>query len=409
MTRLYAAAAVAALAAAPAAACPFCSPTGETLAGEVGQADFILFGTLGNPKRDPADPTAFNKGTTDLTVELVIKDHASIRDKKVVTLPKYIPADPKQPNLKHLVFFKLYNDSLDPYRGEGVPAGSDLPKYLKGAIAVRGKAAGDRLAYFFDYLENPDLVISSDAYSEFGYADYKEVRELTDRWKNDPAKPGQLLAWLKDPNTRATRFGLYGLLLGHCGKPDDAKTVRALLDDPMRSYTSGLDGVLAGYIMLDQKAGWDYLLSVVGNPKKDFSERYAGLRTVRFFWENRPDVIPKEQVLAAMRTLMDQSDLADLPIEDLRKWRAWELTPVVLGYAARESHGGIPIVRRAILKFALAAQQADPANKAAAEFVQAARQRDARQVEFLETLLRDEARPATPPNPPTSATPAPKS
>lgn len=400
MTRLAAAALAAALLAAPAAACPFCSPTGETLAGEVGQADFILFGTLGNPKRDPADPTAFNKGTTDLTVELVIKDHESVRGKKVVTLPKYIPADPKGANLKHLVFFKLYGGALDPYRGEGVPANSDLPKYLQGAITVRGKAPAERLSYFFDYLENADLVISSDAYSEFGYADYKEVRELTDRWKNDPAKPAQLLNWLKDANTRATRFGLYGLLLGHCGKADDAKAIRALLDDPMRSYTSGLDGVLAAYVMLDKKAGWDYLLGVVGNPKKDFSERYAGLRTVRFFWENRPDLIPREQVLDAMKVLMDQADLADLPIEDLRKWRTWELTPVVLGYAARESHGGIPIVRRAILKFALAAVQADATNKAAAEFVQAARQRDARQVEFLETLLKDEARPA-PPAPPT--------
>ncbi len=396
MTRLTAAALAAALLAAPAAACPFCSPTGETLAGEVGQADFILFGTLGDPKRDPVDKTAFNKGTTDLTVELVIKDHDSVRGKKVVTLPKYIPSDPKQPNLKHLIFFKMYGDQLDPYRGEGVPAGSDLPKYLKGAIAVRGKGPVDRLSYFFDYLENPDLVISSDAYSEFGYADYKEIRELADKWKGDPTKPAQLLSWLKDPNTRATRFGLYGLLLGQCGKADDAKAIRALLDDPMRSYTSGLDGVLAGYVMLDKTAGWNYLLGIIGNPKKDFSERYAGLRTVRFFWESRPDVIPRAQVLDAMKVLMDQSDLADLPIEDLRKWRTWELTPVVLGYAARESHGGIPIVRRSILKFALAAQQADPTNKAAADFVAAARQRDARQVEFLETLLKDEAHPAPP-------------
>jgi len=397
MTRLTAAALAAVLLAAPAAACPFCSPAGETLAGEVAQADFILFGTLANPKRDPADPTAFNKGTTDLAVELVIKDHESVRGKKVVTLPKYIPADPKSPNLKHLVFFKLYGGQVDPYRGEGVPAGSDLPKYLQGAIAVRGKSAGERLSYFFDYLENPDLVISSDAYSEFGYADYKEVRELTDRWKNDAGKPAQLLTWLRDPNTRATRFGLYGLLLGHCGKAEDAKAIRALLDDPMRSYTSGLDGVLAAYVLLDQKAGWDYLLSVVGNPKKDFSERYAGLRTVRFFWESRPDVIPNKQVLDAMKVLMDQSDLADLPIEDLRKWWVWELTPVVLGYAGKESHNTIPIVTRAVLKFALAASAADPKNAAAAEFVAKARQKDARKVEFLESLLKDEQKPPVSP------------
>src|SRR5262249_25611138 len=144
------------------------------------------------------------------------------------------------------------------------------------------------------------------------------------------------IGWLKDPNTRATRYGLYGMLLGHCGKAEDAKALRALLDDPQRSYTSGLDGVVAGYVMLDEKAGWDYLLSIVGDPKKDFSVRYAGLRTVRFFWESRPDLVPGKQVLAAMQLLMDQADLADLPIEDLRKWKQWDMTSKVLAYADKE-------------------------------------------------------------------------
>src|SRR5439155_25234700 len=142
---------------------------------------------------------------------------------------------------------------LDAYRGEAVASDSKLPEYLKGAIAIRSKDSITRLTYFFDYLESSDLVISSDAYSEFGTADYKEIRALADKWKDDPAKGKQLLAWLKDPNTRATRFGLYGLLLGHCGKPDDAKALRALLDDKERSYTSGLDGLLAGYVMLDTR------------------------------------------------------------------------------------------------------------------------------------------------------------
>lgn len=379
-----------------AVACPFCSPTGETLAGEVGQADFILYGSLSNPQPDPADATAFNKGTTDLTVDLVIKDHTAVKGKKVVTIPKLIRADPKQPNLKHLVFFKLYAGQLDAYRGEGVPADSKLPEYLKGAIDARPKDSVARLTYFFGHIESPDLVISSDAYSEFGYAEYKEVRELADKWKATPEKAGQLLAWLKDPNTRATRFGLYGMILGHCGKADDAKALRALLDDPNRSYTSGLDGVLAGYIMLDPKAGWEYLLRVIGDTKKDFSERYAGLRTVRFFWESRPDVIPNAQVLDAMKVLAEQSDLADLPIEDLRKWKAWGLSGYVLAYAGKESHNTIPIVNRAVLKFALAAAQADPKNAAAAEFVEKARQKDPKKVEFLESLLKDEQRPPAP-------------
>ncbi len=146
--------------------------------------------------------------------------------------------------------------------------------------------------------------------------------------------------------------------------------------------------------MLDPKAGWEYLLSIVGDEKKDFSIRYAGLRTVRFFFESRPDLIPKTQVIAAMQLLMDQSDLADLPIEDMRKWKQWDLAPVILGYAAKESHNTIPIVNRAVLKFALSAAQADPKNTAAVEFVEKARAKDPKKVEFMESLLKDEVKPA---------------
>ena len=62
-------------------ACPFCSVQGQTLIGEVAQADFILFGTLTNAK--PAGG-GLGGGTTDLAVEAVIKPHDYVKDKKVV-------------------------------------------------------------------------------------------------------------------------------------------------------------------------------------------------------------------------------------------------------------------------------------------------------------------------------------
>jgi hypothetical protein len=90
-----------------------------------------------------------------------------------------------------------------------------------------------------------------------------------------------------------------------------------------------------------------------------------------------------------------------MPIEDLRKWKVWDLTPVVLDYAKKESHNTIPINNRAILKFAIAASWADPKNTAAANFVAEARKKDARRVEFLEELLKDEVKPPTPSPPST--------
>lgn len=372
------------------AACPFCPTAGQTLSGEVASADFILFGTLKNAQRDPNDPNSLSKGTTDMTIELVIKPHDMVKGKKTLTIPRYVPPDGK--DQKHLIFFNVFNGQIDPYRGEPVATDSKLPDYLKGAIEVKAKDAATRMKYFFEYLESPDLVISTDAFSEFGNAEYKEVRPLA-----ETLDPALIMQWLKDPNTRASRFGLYGLLIGHCGKSSDAKAIRELLDDPNRSYSSGLDGVMAGYIMLDPKAGWEYLSALAKDAKKEFPVRYAALKTARFFWEYRPDVIPNKQVLDVMHALIEQPDLADLPIEDLRKWKCWAETPKILAFAEKESHSAIPIVARAMLKFALSASAADPKNQAAADYVKAQREKNPKKVEFLEDLIKDELKTTPPP------------
>ncbi len=372
-----------------AAACPFCAPSGATFSAEVAQADLILYGTLSNARLDPND-AGFNKGTTDLNIEIVIKPHDIIKGKKTITIPRYVPPEGK--GYKYLIFFNvLPGGELDPYRGDAFPPDSHLPEYLKGAIAVRDKDVPTRLKYFFHYLEDKDVVISSDAYNEFAIAEYKDVRAVA------PSFPAEtLLKWLKDPNTRGSRYGLYGLLLGHCGQPEHAAALRELLDDPSRNFSSGLDGVLAGYILLDPKQGWAYLERLV-TPEQEFPVKYAALRTARFFWEFRPDVVPHQQVLKVMQKLVEQPDIADMPIEDLRKWKQWQLTPFILSFADKPSHNTIPINMRAILKFAIAAHWADPNNAAAAAFVKKAKQQDAKRVEFLEELLRDEARLSEPP------------
>ncbi|HSQ57752.1 MAG TPA: hypothetical protein VLM40_18665 [Gemmata sp.] len=372
-------------------ACPFCNATGTTLTGEVAQADFILYGTLSNPQRDPNDPTGLNKGTTDFTIEMVIKPHDMVKGKKTITIPRYLLPSADGKEYKHLIFFNVYNGQMDPYRGEPVPKDSKLPEYLKGAIDVRGKDTTTRLLYFFKYLEDQDIVVSTDAYTEFGYADYKDIATVA------PKLPAEMLMrWLKDPNTRGSRLGLYGLLLGHCGKSADAKTIRALLDDKDRSYVSGLDGVVAGYILLDPKEGWNYLVNLIRKKDQEFPVKYAALKTVRYFYEFRSDVIAHEKSLDAIRMLMDDPDIADMPIEDVRKWKLWNLTPVVLGYAQKESHSGTPITMRAILKFAIMASWADPKNTAAAEYVAAAKKKDPKRVQFLEEVLKDEIKPPTP-------------
>jgi len=384
-----------------ATACPFCSAQGQTLSGEVGQADFIVLGSLSNVKRDPEDPT---RGTTDLTIETVVKPHPYLNGKKMIVLPRSISVDSTGKKLnRFLVFCNINNPSsdiaksaivstlayanfdavtLDPYRGEEIKGASKLGEYLKGAIEAREKDALTRLRFFFDYLNAGELIINSDAYMEFGNTDYKDILKVA------PSLPAdRLLKWLKDPGTPASRHGLYGLLLGHCGKPEDAKALRELLDSPDNAFSSGLDGMIAGYILLAPKEGWDYLMGLVNNPKKEFSVRYAALKVLRFLWDNHPGSIKEDQILEAMKAMVMQEDISDLPMEDLRKWGQWGLTDFVLQIATLPGHNK-QIIKRAILRFALSA--AEHKHAGAIAYVNQARKDDPDRVKFAEEMLADE-------------------
>ena len=386
--------------------CPFCSSQGQTLAGELTSADMIVVATLKSSEQDAQD---FTRSKSVFTIDRVIKPHTSYAAKESFTVARYIQqvkpgAEPKfllfcyinnAPNdlptsavASGVVFARFQNASVDAYRGDEIKADSKLPEYLEKTFALKDKDQPTRLRFYFEYLESPELFISTDALMEFGNADYKDVRPIAEKLPADT-----LLKWIKDPNTSPSRFGLYGMLLGHCGKAEHAGAVRKLIDDPDNAYSLGLDGMLAGYLLLDPKTGWELLRGIIGNQKKDFTTRYAALRTVRFFHDYRPDVLKPEQLVEGMKELARQDDIADIAIDDLRKWKVFDETGYVLGFVGQESHGS-PITKRAILRFALQAAEAGKADAKA--FVDKARADNPERVKETEELLRDETpKPAT--------------
>ncbi len=383
-----------------ASACPFCSSQGQTFTGEVNQADFILVGELRNAKRDNNDIT---RGTTELHIETVVKDHPYLAGKKMITLPRYVPTDGKADERRYLVFCAVYPQlsdltraaaissltladfrtyTVDPYRGEPLKADSLLPKYLQGSLKIREQGADAKLNYFYQYLDSPELLISSDAYMEFGNADYPEVMALS-----KTLAPEKLLKWLKDPQTPASRFGLYGMMLGHCGTKDNAEQLLSMINDTQKTYSSGLDGLFTGYLMLDPKLGWEQLKAVLKDESKEFPVRYAALKAVRFFAEYRPDLLTKDQIGEVMMILVKQPDIADLPIEDLRKWGRWDLADQIIQIGSAESHQSVNIVRRAVLRYALSASEK---SKVAKDFVDEQRKLNPDRVKMVEEFLVDE-------------------
>src|SRR5947209_16736625 len=111
-----------------------------------------------------------------------------------------------------------------------------------------------------------------------------------------------------------------------------------MLDDPQKRVSTGADGILAGYTMLQPKAGWEYIENILKDPSKEFMLRYAALRAVRFFWDSRPDILDKKDLVEGVCQLLEQSDIADLAIEDLRKWGRWEVAERFRALSVKKSH-----------------------------------------------------------------------
>jgi hypothetical protein len=357
-------------------ACPFCNQQGQTLTGDINQASMVLFGTLTNA--NPGKKGELFDGTTDLIIEQVVKAHPKYADAKQITLKRYLPPEPGGGKYKFLVFCDVFKDNVDPYRGVAVKADSDMPKYLSGVQKLKDKPQPERLRFFFDYLENPDIEISNDALKEFANADYKDYRDMA---KSLP--PDRIAGWLKDPKTAPFRYGLYASLLGHCGKDEHAALLKSMLEDPEKRVSSGIDGILAAYTMLKPKEGWAYIQSFLKDGKKEFLVRYAALRAVRFFWEYRNDLVSKDECAEGVALLLNQSDIADLGIEDLRKWQRWDMAERVLALRKTDAFE-VPIVRRSILRYALAAKD----SPAAQQYVAEQRAKDAQAVADAEELLK---------------------
>ena len=352
--------------------CPFCTAElGRTMVDDYAKAQLVAIGTFANPRGEGFE------GQTDFVIEELFKGSDLIKGAKKFTIKKYI----NQPNVKFLLFCDVYKGNVDPYRADAIAEGSELVKYLSGAVKHKEGPLSGRLKYCFPYLNSKEYEVSLDAYREFGAADYKEYREMA-----KDLDPKILIGWLSDEKTPTYRFGLYSSLLGHCGKAEHGDFLKRLIENTDRHKGSGLDGMMVGYVMIDPKEGWQYLeKNILGNKKNDFNTRYAGLRSLRFLWSQRPDLVDKKSLVRGMMEAAEHYDIADFAIEDLRKWQRWECTDDIIGLSKRKTHDA-GVIQRATLRFMLQSPTAK-----AKEFVDEATKRDPETVRDTREILKLES------------------
>jgi hypothetical protein len=362
--------------------CSYCDPGAlklQTLRQEAKSAAFVVVGTLSNPR------LVGDRGTTDLTVDHVVKD-ASARGKQTTfALPRWTPVDPKNPP-KLLVFFDVYDGKYDPFRGISLRA-SGVADYLRGGLAIDDRDPTALLRYSFKHLDSSDPDVAADAFLEFAKASDREVGAVGP--KLDPAKLRKLLA---DPKTPADRLGLFAFLLGACGGKSDVELLTQWIGRTDDRASAALSGALGGLIELKSEDGWRTAFSILDDAKRGYNDKLAVLGTLRFFQASRP-AVHKKAILTGMAAVVAKGDMADMAIEDLRRWQWWDLSRHVLAQSGQPTHAA-PLVRNAILRYAISCPDAD-----AAAFVTAARAADAARVREIEDALAFERTPPAKPKP----------
>jgi hypothetical protein len=322
-------------------ACSICDPSSQklqTFRQEARTSKFVVIGTLSNPR------LVGDNGYTDLNVDQVVKDDPALGKQKTLTLPRWTPVDPKKPP-RVMVFFDVYEGKLDPFRGVTL-RGSGTADYVRGGLALDERDRVATLLYYFRYLDSTDPDVAADAFLEFAKATDQEIGAVGP--KLDPAKLRKLLA---DAKTPPERLGVFAFLLGSCGTKADADTLATMVDKSDDRTAGALSGVLGGLIEMRPEVGWKRTVALIEDPKRPYQDKLAALGTLRFFHAYQPEQYRKP-ILAGMAAVVARGDMADMAIEDLRRWKWWDLTKHVVAQYNQPTHGA-PLVKNAILRYAL--------------------------------------------------------
>jgi hypothetical protein len=327
--------------------CPFCTQDGRTLANELQDAHFVVYGRLGQARTvQNADGT--ETSTTELQVLDLLKPHETVRGKKMIVLPRYMPKlDEKQPD-QWLFFCYSFEGRIDPYLGFAV-RDQQFVNYVKGVLGPKQENRVARTKFFFDHLDSENDEITADAYREFAYASYDDVRNMVAAHRDDVRK--KMLGWLNEHGRHQQRLGLYGMMLGLSGKPEDAAVLRDILSNP--DVVIGLDGLLAGYVLLNRTEGWAFLVETLQKRQKNnYNPRLSAFRTVKFFLKDHKGIIPEKDIWDAFKVVVEDPDLADLAMQELRHAKHWSHVDQILALDQKDTHQTFSI-QKAILQYML--------------------------------------------------------
>jgi hypothetical protein len=358
----------------PAPACSLCGDRSRSisLTQEFDQASYVLYGQLKNPKFDNGPGAVPGAGTTEFHVDSIVKDDPAFPRQKMILLSRYLPVlDPKDPP-RYVMFFQPVKLKAQPYTGRHVSSPVVLD-FVTQLLGYRDNPT-EMLLFAAKHFDHADPQVAEEAFLVFARAEDKLIGATAK--KLNPAGLRKLIA---TPDLEAERLSLFAYLLGACGNADDLATLRTLLKDHRKA--KAYEGILAGYITMRPDEGWTYTHELLKNDKTSFLLRYASLRTMRFYYNAKPEEYGKH-VMHGLGLAIQRADVADIAISDLRNWKRWEHTGAILACFDKTSHHSA-IVKNSIIRYALVCPQPE-----ARTFLERVRREDPKLVRYLEEELK---------------------
>lgn len=289
-------------------ACPWCSPAVWTYSEEMGRYDVVAIARVVPPRKG----TAASAIDTSFEIIQVLKGKG---------LAKKLPDDIQIAGL-------LTARTGDWYLllGAGAPAirwsvldsaSRPISAYLQGLLRLPQEGP-QRLAFYYKHLHSADPMIEADAYQEFAFVPYAELKQIKGLMNHD-----RLVAWIQDAQTPANRRRLYFTMLGICGSQRDLPMLERLIQSQRREDKRGLEALLACYLTLRGAAGLQLIDELyLSNRAADYAETYSAIMAIRFHLEDER-TIDKQSLVDLLRLMLKRPALADLVVHDLAKAEDW--------------------------------------------------------------------------------------
>lgn len=327
-------------------ACPFCPAALMTLSEQLEQANAAALGQWVCADKATED----KRGASTFQLRQMVKGPKALAKGLEVTADGYQAAKPGE--LFFLLGFEV-DKGAELIWGTALPVTEASFNYIAQA-PPRDAPPATRLPYYLKFLEDANPQVSNDAFAEFANAEYEDVERLSPQLPTE-----KIRRWIADPQTPATRLGLYGMMLGLCGNDADAAELeRRILLEPSE-FRLGIDGLIGGYLLLRRERGLDVLdQRNLQNRKAAFSEVFAAMQALRFMWTYGKTRIAPERLQQSMRILLERPEMTDLVIADLARWKDWSIQDKLMAMYG-QGEFDTPAIRLAIVRYMLVSCEAD--------------------------------------------------